>query len=97
MDEKLKKYFEIQEINNSIKEIDDELNTVNHDIKKFRNINKKAKIKFPLETSAHEIGTTIQTRNMVSIDKASEVLLLDRLPFYKSLYEFKLASLSDNE
>lgn len=94
MKEDIKKIHEINEIEECLKDINNELNTTNHNIDKLREINKKAKQKFIIETSAYEVGKeTIPNTRYIPIDKMSINDLLERLPLYKILYEKELSKI----
>lgn len=78
---------DILEIIKDIQDINDELNSQNHDIEKLRNINRKAKQKFILETSTYEMAMEqFPNTTYISIDYMNVNQLISRLPFYKTLY-----------
>ena len=78
---------DILEIIKDIQDINNELNSQNHDIEKLRNINRKAKQKFFLETSTYEMEMEqLPNTTYISIDSMNVNQLISRLPFYKTLY-----------
>lgn len=94
MNKDIKKLQEIKEVEDALKDINDELNTNYHNINKLRDINKKAKQKFVIETSAYEIGKEmIPNTKYISITEMNIDELLERLPLYKILYENELVEL----
>ena len=78
---------DILETIKDIQDINKELSSQNHNIEKLRSINRKAKQKFIIETSAYEISKEqLPNATYITIDSMNIDQLFSRLPFYKSLY-----------
>ena len=78
---------DILETIKDIQDINKELSSQNHNIEKLRSINRKAKQKFIIETSAYEISKEqLPNATYITIDSMNIDQLISRLPFYKSLY-----------
>lgn len=78
---------DILETIKDIQDINKELSSPNHDIEKLRSINRKAKQKFIIETSAYEISKEqLPNATYIPIDSMNVEQLISRLPFYKTLY-----------
>ena len=78
---------DILETIKDIQDINKELSSPNHDIEKLCSINRKAKQKFIIETSAYEISKEqLPNATYIPIDSMNVEQLISRLPFYKTLY-----------
>ena len=78
---------DILETIKDIQKINNELCSQNHDVEELRNINRKAKQKFVMETSAYEISKEqLPNATYIPIDSMNIEQLISRLPFYKALY-----------
>ena len=89
---------EILELEKSIKEINEQLNSNNPDCNKLQEITLKAKKKFIRETTDYELGKIfIPNTHIIPVKEMTVNELISRLPFYKSLYLNELKNKYEDE